>query len=274
MSSQAQKLLNEILKTPFTDKSEAQEIICHVCQCKKSDIVLDPNLKISDNQISEIKKIAALRKKGMPLAYCMGGAYFYDREFFVSENVLIPRFDTEILIEELLKNECASKKNVLELGTGSGIICETLQNQRQNWNIISVDVSESALSVAKKNCQNKILLVNSDKFSAISPKNQFDIIVSNPPYIESEIINTLDESVKDFEPRIALDGGADGLEFYEYLAKNASEFLKPDGRIYVEIGFNQGESVPKIFEKNGFNEIATIKDFGGNSRVIRAKIER
>ena len=269
---QAQKLFDEILQNAqFTDKAEAQEIICHVCKCKKSDIVLDPNFQISDSQISEIKKIAALREKGMPLAYCMGSAFFYDREFFVDKNALIPRFDTEILIEEILKNENIAAKNVLELGTGSGIICETLQSQRPNWNIVSVDISENALSAAKKNCQEKILLINSDKFSAISPENQFDIIVSNPPYIESETINTLDESVKDFEPKIALDGGKSGLEFYEYLAKTAKSFLKENGRIYVEIGFNQGESVPAIFEENGLCHIKTVKDFGGNFRVVKAK---
>jgi len=273
MSLQARKILDQILQNAqITDKSEAQEVICYVCKCKKNDILLAENFKVSENQINEIQRIVNLREKGLPLAYCMNAAYFYDREFYVNENVLIPRFDTEILIEEILKNENLCEKKVLELGAGSGIICETLQSKRPNWNIASVDISQNALNVARKNCQEKILLINSDKFSAISPENQFDVIVSNPPYIESETINALDESVKDFEPKIALDGGESGLEFYEYLAKNANYFLKPDGRIYVEIGFNQGESVSSIFKENGFGKVEIIKDFGGNWRVITARV--
>jgi len=266
------KNIIETLIQAGLDKNEAQEIVCRVCGREKNDIYLNKNLRVSDEQESKILKTASLRKTGKPLAYCMNSAYFYDREFFVNDSVLIPRIDTEILIETILKNENGEEKNVLELGTGSGIICDILQSKRQKWNIVSVDISQNCLSVAKKNCNEKILLINSDKFSAISPKNQFDIIVSNPPYIESETIKTLDSGVKDFEPIIALDGGKDGLEFYYYLAKNAKRFLKRGGRVYVEIGFNQGESVPKIFEDNGFTNIARFKDLGGNPRVVFANI--
>lgn len=207
---------------------------------------------------------------GIPTAYIENEAYFYDKEFFVDENVLIPRFDTERLVENILKNENSAEKFVLELGTGSGIICEILQEHRPNWKIVSVDISQNALKVAKKNCDEKIFLVNSDKFTAISAEKQFDIIVSNPPYIETEVIKTLDESVKDFEPMLALDGGESGLEFYEYLAEKATYYLKNGGRIYCEIGFNQGESVPEIFEKNGLSNIQKIKDYGQNWRVVWA----
>jgi release factor glutamine methyltransferase len=207
-----------------------------------------------------------------PIAYIEKKTYFYDKEFFVDENVLIPRFDTERLVENILKNENPDEKFVLELGTGSGIICEILQEHRPLWKIVSVDISEKALSVARKNCDEKILLVNSDKFSAILAEKQFDIIVSNPPYIETEIIKTLDESVKDFEPMLALDGGVSGLEFYEYLAKNALFFLKDGGRIYCEIGFNQCETVSKIFEENGLLNIKKIRDYGQNWRVVFANI--
>lgn len=266
----ARKLIDEILENPrFIDKTEALEIVCHVAKRPKSDLILSDNFNLSESQSEKIRKIAALREKGIPLAYCMGAAYFYDREFLVNPNVLIPRFDTEILIETVLKNESADEKFVLELGTGSGIIGEILQSERPSWNIISVDISINALSVARKNCQEKILLVNCDKFAAISQKNNFDFIVSNPPYIESKTIETLDGSVKDFEPKIALDGGESGLAFYGYLAENAGFFLKPEGRIYLEIGFNQGESVPDIFKKTAFNKTQIIKDLGQNPRVLR-----
>lgn len=246
----------------------AEEIICSVCKCSRSDIYLNKNLRFSQSQISQIQEIISQMKTGKPLAYCVNSKYFYDREFFVDENVLIPRYDTEILIETILKNEDGEKKTVLELGTGSGIISQILQSKRADWQIISVDISFGAAKIAKKNCDNEILIVNSDKFSAIKEQKIFDIIVSNPPYIESEEIENLDISVKDYEPVIALDGGKSGLVFYEYLAKNARKFLKENGRIYCEIGFNQGETAVKIFEENNFVKVEMIRDFGNNPRVV------
>jgi release factor glutamine methyltransferase len=208
-----------------------------------------------------------------PTAYLENEAYFYDKEFYIDENVLIPRFDTERLVENILKNEGSDNKFVLELGTGSGIICEILREHRPNWRFVSVDISEKALNVAKKNVAPAITLINSDKFSAILPNNQFDIIVSNPPYIESATIATLDESVKNFEPLIALDGGEDGLDFYRYIANNAKNFLKSGGIVYCEIGYNQGESVPKVFEENSLKNIKIYKDYGQNNRVVSAKFQ-
>jgi release factor glutamine methyltransferase len=271
------KEMLKILKSEFVDsgdfaKSEAEEIIEIACKYKKSDIYLNKNTEIPQEQFEKIQEIAKKHKNGKPLAYCSNSAYFYDREFFINQNVLIPRFDTEILVETVLKNENTDEKFILELGAGSGIICEILQANRKSWKVLSVDFSQDALKIAKIKSNEKILLVNSDRFSAISEKKQFDIIVSNPPYIESETIKTLDCSVKNFEPIIAIDGGETGLVFYEYMAESAKLFLKNDGMIYVEIGYNQSESVSVIFKKNGLKNINIIKDFGGNPRVISAQI--
>jgi len=253
-------------------KTEAQEIICFVCKCSKSDIYLKRDLQIPQNQILQIRKIISQRKSGKPLAYCAKSKYFYDREFFVNESVLIPRPDTEILLQTILDAETDEKKTALELGAGSGIICQVLSSKRPNWQIISVDISFAAAQVAKKNCDCEILVVNCDKFSAVSERNVFDFIVSNPPYIESAEIENLDVSVKNYEPKIALDGGINGLVFYEYLAKDAKKYLKEKGKIYCEIGFNQGDCVPKLFKETGFENVKIIKDFGGNPRVICAEI--
>jgi len=253
-------------------KTEAQEIICFVCKCSKSDIYLKKDSQIPQSQILQIQEIISQRKSGKPLAYCAKSKYFYDSEFFVNESVLIPRPDTEILVQTILDVETDGKKTVLELGTGSGIICQTLRSKRPRWQIVSVDISFAAAQVAKKNCDCEILVLNCDKFSAVSERNFFDFIVSNPPYIESAEIENLDISVKDYEPKIALDGGGGGLVFYEYLAKSAKRHLKEKGKIYCEIGFNQENSVPKLFKKNGFENIKTIKDFGGNPRVVCAEI--
>ena len=255
------------------DKKETEEIICFVCECERSDIYLK-KVEVSQSQNRRIQEITAQRKTGKPLAYCMNSKYFYDREFFVDENVLIPRQDTEFLIENILKNETGEKKNVLELGTGSGIISQILQSQRPHWQIASIDISFEATKIARRNCEERILIINSDKFSAIREQRIFDIIVSNPPYIESTEIENLDISVKDYEPKIALDGGETGLDFYGYLAQTARNYLKGKGRIYCEIGFNQGNSVPNIFKENNFANIRMVKDFGDNPRVVCAEVPR
>jgi len=253
-------------------KTEAQEIICFVCKCSKSDIYLKKDLQIPQSQFFQIQEIISQRKSGKPLAYCAESKYFYDKEFFVNESVLIPRPDTEILVQTILDAETDEKKTVLELGSGSGIICQILRSKRLRWQIVSVDISFAAAQVAKKNCDCEILVVNCDKFSAINERNIFDFIVSNPPYIESAEIENLDVSVKNYEPKIALDGGTSGLVFYKYLAEYAKKHLKEKGRIYCEIGFNQGNSVSKLFKENGFENVIVIKDFGGNTRVVCAEI--
>ncbi|MDR0303537.1 MAG: peptide chain release factor N(5)-glutamine methyltransferase [Chitinispirillales bacterium] len=249
-------------------KKESEEIICFVCECLRSDIYLNQKTEISQNRILQIQEIVSRRKTGKPLAYCMNSKYFYDREFFVDTNVLIPRHDTEILVETVLKNEDCGKKFVLELGTGSGIISQILQSKRSDWRIISIDISFEAAKIAKKNCDEKIFIVNCDKFSAITEQNVFDIIVSNPPYIQSAEIENLDDSVKNYEPRIAIDGGKNGCYFYEYLARTAKKLLNEYGKIYCEIGFNQADIVPQIFLGHNFTQVETTKDFGGNPRVV------
>jgi release factor glutamine methyltransferase len=253
-------------------KIEAEEIICLICKCSKSDIYLKKNTQISQNQILQIQDIILKRKSGKPLAYCAESKYFYDREFFVNENVLIPRQDTEILIQTILDAETDEKKFILELGAGSGIISQILRSKCPNWQIVSVDISFAAVQVAKKNCDFEILVINCDKFSAINGKKNFDFIVSNPPYIESSQIENLDASVKDYEPKTAIDGGENGLVFYEYLAEKAKNYLKEKGKIYCEIGYNQGNSTTELFKKNNFENIKIIKDFGGHPRVICAEI--
>ena len=236
-----------------------------------------------DVQTKFVKAIDRL-KCGEPIQYIIEKQEFYGREFFVNKNVLIPQPDTEILVEEVLEiiKEYNNKNSVkiLDLCTGSGAIAISIKKEIKEMykncgkciEILASDISKDALEVAKINLEKneaEITLVQSDLFENINEK--FDIIVSNPPYIESNVIEDLPKEVRN-EPKLALDGGPDGLYFYRKIAETARKFLNEEGTIAVEIGYNQKEDVIRIFEGNQYKEIYCRKDFGGNDRIIVAKV--
>ena len=209
---------------------------------------------------------------GMPLQYAFKKAPFYGFWFKVDERVLIPRFDSEILVNLALKAIPEGKEtNVLDLCTGSGCIGLTIGILRPEARITLSDVSGDALSAAEENRIRlgvSAKLVKSDLFSEI--REVFDVIVSNPPYIRTEEIDSLDREVKDHEPRLALNGGEDGLSFYRRIVKEAPGHLKCGGKILLEIGCDEASSVTELLETAGFTEIKTAKDLAGNDRVVKA----
>ncbi len=253
---------------------EAQDILEQVLNINQNELLLNRVKEVSELSVEKINTITHERLTGKPLAYVFEKNFFYSKEFHLSQETLIPRHDTEHLIETVLTSETDQDIFFLELGTGSGIIPEILTEEQPSWRAISVDFSWGALKTAHKNCNaEKIQLLNSDRFSAILPKKQFDFIVSNPPYIPTAVVqNELESCVTDFEPLSALDGGEDGCDFYRYLATIGKEYLKESGRIYLEIGYDQGESVPAILEQEGWNNISVINDFGGRDRVVKASL--
>lgn len=185
--------------------------------------------------------------------------------------VLIPRQDTEILVEEVLK--VAKKDNsILDLCTGSGIIGITLAKNLLSDKITAVDISDTALKVSERNAKEQnvnIKYIKSNLFEKVQEK--FDIIVSNPPYIETETIKLLTEDVKN-EPILALDGGVDGLDFYRRIAKDAKKYLKENGKLFFEIGYNQKQSVSELLSNLDYKDIECVKDLGNNDRVIKCHI--
>lgn len=223
----------------------------------------------------------ALRKTGVPVQYITHVQNFYGYDFYVDENVLIPRMDTEVLVEtiinvmqqEMLKKQSVSCGKLLDVCTGSGCIAISLANMLE-WDAVEgVDISTGALEVAKKNgtvYDNKVKFYESDVFSNV--QDQYDVIVSNPPYIESAVIETLATEVKDHEPRLALDGTEDGLFFYRKIIAEAKQYLKKEGLLFFEIGADQGNAVKQLFYENEFKDVRIVADLAGLDRVVYARL--
>lgn len=211
---------------------------------------------------------------GKPIQYITNEQEFMKLKFYVDENVLIPQPDTEILAEKIIDEYSDKEVKIWDLCTGSGAIAISLAKYIKKSNIIATDISNKAIQIAKLNAEKnlvhkKIKFILSDMFKNIE-NDTFDLIVSNPPYIKTDVINNLEKSVQN-EPNIALDGGEDGLKFYKIIAENAYKFLNNNGKLYLEIGFDQKENVINLLQKTyKYNEITCIKDLAGNDRLIIA----
>ena len=266
------KNLREKLEKLFDDAgvddyADIDWIMCEVLGKRRSELAFVSEISVEDE--AKIMNAAEKRMKHIPLGYIFGKTNFYGYDLMVNENVLIPRLDTEILIETAIK-EIKSRENatILDIGTGSGAIAIVL-NKETNAKTIAVDVSEKALEVAKQNAitnNAEVEFIHSNLFENLG-KIKVDFIVSNPPYIESSVIAGLDKEVRDNEPILALDGGEDGLDFYRVIVKEAKNHLNPNGMLLFEIGYNQGEALKELM-KNGFKNVKVIKDYGNNDRVV------
>ena len=219
------------------------------------------------------------RRRRIPLAQILGRQSFYGLDFFVNEDVLIPRADTECLVDlvledyaDLAKQAGSSSLKILDLCTGSGCIGISVAKHLPYQELLLVDFSEKALAVAKKNAEKhlgeNVTLLQSDLLTGVRGK-KFSLLLSNPPYIVSKVIPGLDREVSEYEPKMALDGGEDGLVFYRRIAKEAKAVLLPGARLYLEIGYDQGESVKDIFQKEGYEAVEVFPDLAGNPRVLR-----
>ena len=226
------------------------------------------------DEIEDISKLDTLneyvkkRLGHMPIQYILNRAYFCGLPLYVNENVLIPRFDTEVLVEEVLKISKKDKsKRILDICTGSGAIAIALKKLGGFERVDALDISDKALEVARRNANeldSDINFLKSDMFSSLTCENKYDIIVSNPPYIQSDVVDTLESEVKDFEPRLALDGDADGMKFYKIIAKNYEKYLADNGVLALEIGYDEADDIRALFE--GKN-VVIKKDLANLDRV-------
>ena len=265
------KELEEISPTPRLD---VETLLQKALGVDRLYILLNLDKDLSEDEEKTFNKFIEERLNNRPIAYIVGNREFMGLDFYVQEGVLIPRPDTEVLVEEVI--EIAKDKGqieILDIGAGSGAITVSLAKYLENAKLTSVDISEIALEIAKKNAisnnvEDRINFVKSDLFSSLNKNQKFDIIVSNPPYIKREVIDTLDKQVKDFEPYNAREGGIDGLDFYRAITTQAKDYLKEGGVLAYEVGHDQSEDVSKLMEMDGYTNIYTRKDLQQIDRVV------
>lgn len=269
-------LKKHLIASPFLD---ARILLSYVCNYHQNEILLRAEeLSLSPSQYELFQKLILKRAvKKIPISKIINQKEFFGLNFYVNENVLDPRPDSEILVEMIISDfHNIENLNLLEIGTGSSCLIVAIIKSLSNAKATAVDVSDDALKVARKNIENhqlssKINLFHSNLFSNLASNKKFNIILSNPPYICSNEISLLEDEVRIYDPILALDGGNDGLDFYRLIAKKAINYLQNDGVLYLEIGINQFELVKNIFEIEGWYFEKYKKDLAGIIRALKFK---
>ena len=265
---------NNSIETPRLD---AEVLLCHILKCDRVFLVVNKDKLLTSDEFSLFSEYINRRKANEPVSYITGVREFMSLDFNVSDGILIPRPDTEILVEKLLEKFKNKNANFLDLCTGSGAIAVSLLYYLKGAKCTAVDkfdicVKTASENAKKYNVHDRLTVIKDDILSGMDYGTEFDCIVSNPPYIETEILNTLASDVKDYEPLYALDGGDDGLIFYRKITDYASKTLQKGGILAFEIGYNQGETVKEIIDKtNEFNSIDVFSDLAGLDRVVIAE---
>lgn len=252
-------------------KTDAWLLLEMVCKIDRSFYYLHMEEEMPEEQMSEYQIALRKRAEHVPLQYIVGETEFMGLKFKVNSSVLIPRQDTETLVEEALKVVRPGMR-VLDLCTGSGCVIVSILHNVSDVEGYAVDISKQALNVAKENARLNdvpVLFEHSDLFDHVT--GTFDVIVSNPPYICTDEIAKLMPEVRDFEPVDALDGKEDGLYFYRIITEKSPEYLTSDGYLYFEIGYDQGEAVSAMMRQCGYTQVEVIKDLAGNDRVVKGR---
>ena len=256
---------------------DTEYIFSEALKVSRNTLKYSMSREIKEEDKNKIREMLMLRAKNRkPLQYILGEWEFYGLPFKVRENVLIPRPDTEILVEQCIQlMREIEEPNILDIGSGSGAISIAIANELKSSSVTGVDINEDAIRLANENkVLNKIENVNfmkSDLFEKLDEDFKYDLIVSNPPYITKDEYETLMPEVKNFEPKNALTDLGDGLYFYREISKKAEAYLKDTGYLAFEIGYKQAKDVSKILEDNNFAILSVVKDYGGNDRVVLAK---
>ena len=267
-----------------TPAQEAGVLLCQALKCDRTYLYAHPEQEVDEPIVEQVLDNAIKRINKVPLQYIVGSTEFMSLTFKVTPSVLIPRQDTELLVETCINlankaiggvGSCSPRSiSILDMCTGSGCVAVSLAWYLGQARLTACDISDAALEVAKGNAKNngvaqRITFLQGDLFEAlIGSTPSFDIIASNPPYIESETISTLDPEVRSNEPLLALDGGTDGLDFYRRISKEATSYLKQGGYLVFEIGYNQGQLVSTLLTESGFTNVSVLKDLCNNDRVV------
>lgn len=262
-------------KSGFAEaESDSRLIFEYIAGIDRVKLTLEGDRELEPGVEAKLKAALAKRLTHMPVQYITGYQNFMGLEFMVSKDVLIPRMDTETLVEEVLRLGLSNVR-VLDICTGSGCILLSILKYVYGSSGVGVDISDGALGVAKANSEAlgiDATFIKSDMFENIPKDERFDIVVSNPPYIRSDVIGTLMSEVKDYEPLLALDGSEDGLKFYRIIADRAPEYLNNGGMLFLEIGYDQGAEVSALLSAAGFMDVEVIKDLSGLDRVVSGRI--
>ena len=264
-----QKLKKNNIKSA---KLDCEILLSEAVNKSREFIILNNNILVGEKEYQFFEKLVNQRAKGKPIAYLTKKKFFWKYEFFVNKHVLIPRPDTEVIVEQVLKiYKNKNKINFLDIGFGSGCILLSILKERKDFQAIGVDISNHALQVCKINAdklgvKNRVKLYNSDidKFSL----GKYDLIISNPPYIKNLDLKYLEKDVIKFEPKLALDGGIDGISEIRKIIKKSSELIKYGGKLILEIAYNQKHEVKQLLKRNGFYINMVVKDLANNDRCI------
>lgn len=257
-------------------RTNAELLLADILDCKRLDLYLKFDRPLNEMEKDQYREYIARRGKFEPLQYILGHVEFYGEKFEVNQDVLIPRQETEILIETITEKLKDKKElKILDIGTGTGIIPVLLAKNLDVSKIKAIDISEKALKTAEKNIENhnlseKVFLEKLDVFDINNNgfKEKFDVIVSNPPYVSSEEFNSLQKEITEFEPGFAVTDYSDGYKFYKFIVENSPSILNENGFLFFELGKNQDEKVKLFMEENGFQSIKLVKDYLNINRVI------
>ena len=252
---------------------DAELLLARVLDCNRVRLYIDQDKPLGSAELALMHKLVERRSKHEPMAYILGSKGFMNDDFLVNSDVLIPRPETELLVEGAAKIFANEEVKFLDIGTGSGAIAVSLAKMLPKSRAVAVDISKAVLAVAQKNAQaiavaDKITFLESDLFSALGVE-KFDLIISNPPYISADDMNNLEQDVQQ-EPVLALFGGVDGLDFYRRIIANADRYLAEEGVLAFEFGFGQGAAIQAMLQQKGFDIVKVIKDYAGIERDIFA----
>ena len=276
ISSSALKNAEDILKKSQIPswRLDAEILLAEVLRKDRSELIIRNNIKISNKKAFTFNRYIDRRKKFEPVAYILNNKEFFSLDFFVNKNSLIPRPETELMVEKAVKIYKNKYPNVLDIGTGSGCIIISVLRHIPKSRGVGLDISKDAIKVAKFNSERLLKVYNKRiKFmnlsiEKLSNNRIFDLILANPPYINSKDIRNLSSDIKRYEPKIALDGGKDGLDVIKKVIYKSFKILKHNGTLAIEIGNNQYFAVSKLLRKNGFKETTLLKDYKNNIRCI------
>jgi release factor glutamine methyltransferase len=276
------KLSTEYLQKKGVEapRANAEILLAEILKCKRLELYLAFDKPLAENEVQNFRE--AIRKRGLriPLQYIVGNVEFYGLKLIVNESVLIPRPETELLVEKIInESDKSASLKILDIGVGSGNISLSILKNLPNTNVVAIDISEGTLEVAKQNAelnslQDRIELKHFDIMQDdLNTLGKFDLIVSNPPYVSVNDFESLEPELNLHEPKIALTDNSNGISFYKKIIEVSDQILGKHGKIYFELGMGQSSKVKNLFEQKGFNNIIVTKDYSGIDRIISGELK-